>query len=612
MGETNDMIAGSGSRGNITDTTFDKKLKQRGIPSPGGTTLPGLKLQGGRLITDNAAGLADFENFIGTQVGFITAFAETNNATGTWVDSLNATKAQAASLVSLNRPLYWAFPLCHGTAGNGALETLRGDHDETIKAMFAEIITANRPLPGNIFLIRLGWEMNFWSAYPWCRAYITSAQYRALFRKIVNLGRQVDKRIYFDWTPNIRVIGADQKVVDPRDFYPGSSYVDAMGCDAYLRYEIEVPIQGLTPAQTIYNVWDGEWGINALYSYAESMNKPFLIAETGTNGDLTANNGTTGDLYSAHINRLAEFVRSKNVILHGYWNKATPFNCRLSNSQYPATSAAYKAAFDKVAKPWTPSLQFGKELVEWRDASIANSLVMDSTTFLVTSWADQVSGKLAANSASARPTYSATARNNKPGLIADGADDSLIQTDVSNVPGMGKAHTTFMQVYTATGAGNFTYWLADTDATGGGTNTRAVGHNNSNLRLQGGNAGYAGGAIKDIDTSIVITYRDAYSTATAASTVQGSINGATPWSDGQSLPYPSIALTKRVLFGNGASSDGVANRIAGTMQELGTISRTVSIAETNMLHGYLAWKWGTQNLLPANHPYKTAAPTYGG
>lgn len=574
-------------------------------------TLPALRLQGMRLITDDAAGLADAENYLGTQIGFITAFAETNNAAGTWADSLAATRAQITALAPLNRPLYWGFPLCHGTAGNGAAETLRGDFDTTIRTMFQEIVAANRPLPGNYFLIRLGWEMNFWSAYPWCRAFITPAQYIALYRKIVMLARSVDSRLFFDWTPNIRVIGADGKVIDPTQFWPGASWVDVNGTDAYLRYEIETA-NGITPTQTIANVWEGEWGINQLYAFAEAQGKPFLIAETGINGDGTANNGTTGDLYSAHINRLYEFVRSKSVFLHGYWNKASPFNCRLSNNQYAAASAAYKAAFDKVAKPWTPARQFGRELLEHRDASNTASMVMDAGTLLVTSWADQVAGKLAQNTQSARPTYSATARNGLPGVTGDGADDVLIQTDVTNVPATGKAHTTFMQAYTLATAANFTYFLADTDATGGGTQTRAIGHNGGNLRIQSGNAGYAGPAIRPIDASIVVGFRDAYTSPSAAFTVQGSVNGGAPWSDNVTLPNPTMTITKRVLFGNGASTDGVSQRINATLQEQGTVSRVLSLAETQMLHGYLAWKWGNQAALPANHPNKAAAPMYGG
>lgn len=38
--------------------------------------------------------------------------------------------------------------------------------------------------------------------------------------------------------------------------------------------------------------------------------------------------------------------------------------------------------------------------------------------------------------------------------------------------------------------------------------------------------------------------------------------------------------------------------------------RRVSNAERQQIEGYLAWKWGLQELLANNHPYKSAAPMY--
>lgn len=581
-------------------------------PASARPPIPPLRLHGMRLINDNAAGLADAEGYLGTRLGFVTGFAEANNASGTWADSLQATKEQAAALAPLNRPIHWGIPICHGTLGHGAVETLRGDHDATIREMFVVMGNAN---PDEQYLFGgPGWEMNFWSAYPWCRAFITNAQFRALYRKIVTIGRAVDDRWVFDFCPNIRVIASDGKVVDPTQFYPGDAFVDHIDTHAYLRGDIEQTILGLMPAQTIANVWDGEWGINQLTAWAEGRGKMMSMTETGITGDGTANNSATGDLYSAHFNRAYEWFRTGNRLLYGVWNKSTPFNCRLSGAQpqYPVASAAHKAGFDRVAKPWTPALQFGRELIEHRSAKDAALMVMDNSTLLVTSWADRVGGKLASNAASARPTYSATARNGLPGVTGDGADDVLVQADVTAVPVTGKAHTTFLQAFTSAAAANFSYLLADTDTTGGGTQTRAIGHNAGALYLRSGGAGYAGPVIRPSDASIVVAYRDVVLLPAPIVTVQGSVNGGAPWSDNVVLPNPSMTITKRVLFGNGSASDGVSQRIAGTIQEQGTIARIPTPSETQMLHGYLAWEWGTVANLPTRHPFKTSRPTYGG
>lgn len=570
--------------------------------------VPALRLTGVRLPSDDSAGLSAVESWLGKQVGLVISFAETGNASGGWTDSLAATQAQIAALGPLGRSIYWAFPLCHGTAGAGAVETLRGDHDATIKTMFAAIAAA-RPTDPYIF-VRLGWEMNFWSAYPWCRAHLTVAQYIALYRHIVSIGRAVDSRICFDWTPNAYVLGEDGKIVNPTDRYPGDAWVDIVAVDAYLRYEIESTINGLAPLTTINNFWDGEWGINALYAWAQQRGKPFGIAETGINGDGTASNGATGDLYSAHINRLYEFVSSKDVVFHCWWDKSTPFNCRISAGQYPTAASAYRDAFDGIPKAWTPLRQFGRELVEHRDASDVATLSLTGSS--VDAWADKVASKVAAATGSARPTYSATARNGLAGVTGDGADDVLVQTDVVNVPAPGEAMSIFLQVYTAPGAAAFSYYLADSDATGGATNTRAIGHNNGNLRLQANNYGYSGGLVRGIDAGIIISWRAAYNIATRAGTVIGSINGGVPWADNVTMSQAPMTLTKRVLFGNGAAGDAVANRVSATLQEVGTICRPLTARERVYLSGYLAAKWGRQTDLPPGHPFKVSPPTYGG
>ena len=47
----------------------------------------------------------------------------------------------------------------------------------------------------------------------------------------------------------------------------------------------------------------------------------------------------------------------------------------------------------------------------------------------------------------------------------------------------------------------------------------------------------------------------------------------------------------------------------GWIFEFIVVDKLLSTAERQQYEGYLAWKWGTQANLPANHPYKAAAPT---
>ena len=71
----------------------------------------------------------------------------------------------------------------------------------------------------------------------------------------------------------------------------------------------------------------------------------------------------------------------------------------------------------------------------------------------------------------------------------------------------------------------------------------------------------------------------------------------------------------QMVIANGYTSgwlngDGMAVwNYAGTMTEILVTTQTLSTADQQLIEGYLAWKWGTQALLPVGHPYKLAAPT---
>ena len=51
----------------------------------------------------------------------------------------------------------------------------------------------------------------------------------------------------------------------------------------------------------------------------------------------------------------------------------------------------------------------------------------------------------------------------------------------------------------------------------------------------------------------------------------------------------------------------------GYVAEILVYNGTVSDSDRQTMQGYLAWKWGMQNNLPASHPYKSSPPknTYG-
>jgi hypothetical protein len=73
--------------------------------------------------------------------------------------------------------------------------------------------------------------------------------------------------------------------------------------------------------------------------------------------------------------------------------------------------------------------------------------------------------------------------------------------------------------------------------------------------------------------------------------------------------------------GNTSNTDSTSIRIGsiaggffanGDIPELLVFTSAITADEILIVEGYLHWRWGLQGNLPANHPYKNAAPAIGG
>jgi len=71
-----------------------------------------------------------------------------------------------------------------------------------------------------------------------------------------------------------------------------------------------------------------------------------------------------------------------------------------------------------------------------------------------------------------------------------------------------------------------------------------------------------------------------------------------------STPYP-ITLKLQV----GKDRDSASRIWDGDIVEIIIYPVALSSAYRQRVEGYLAWKWGIQDILPAGHPYKASAPT---
>ena len=82
-----------------------------------------------------------------------------------------------------------------------------------------------------------------------------------------------------------------------------------------------------------------------------------------------------------------------------------------------------------------------------------------------------------------------------------------------------------------------------------------------------------------------------------------SING------GQAVSSPASTAFDMTKFSWGYSALASGENWNGLLGEAMVISTALASASQAKLEGYLAWKWGLQGSLPANHPYAAAAPS---
>ena len=187
-------------------------------------------------------------------------------------------------------------------------------------------------------IIRLGWEFNGgW--YPWAAAK-DPANWVNYWRRIVTTMRAVSPTFRFDWCS-----AQGWQQLPPAEVYPGDAYVDIIGRDTYNQsWSPEVT----TPEQRWNELLTGHFGLEWLEQFAQAHNKPMSMPEWGT-GTRPDGHGGGDDAY--FITRMAEWMRSRNLIYHGYWDfPAADFNAKLSNGKQPLAGAAFLAAFRAVPK----------------------------------------------------------------------------------------------------------------------------------------------------------------------------------------------------------------------------------------------------------------------
>jgi len=91
-----------------------------------------------------------------------------------------------------------------------------------------------------------------------------------------------------------------------------------------------------------------------------------------------------------------------------------------------------------------------------------------------------------------------------------------------------------------------------------------------------------------------------------------SLNNINLWSNGSILPVitgTAGTLTRNMFILGKRNVGGFQENMTGNVFEVVQYNSDLGQTSRQQVEGYLAWKWGLQANLPANHPYKNASPT---
>lgn len=267
---------------------------------------------------------------------------------------------------------------------------------------------------------------------------------------------------------------------------------------------------------------------------------------------------------------------------------------------------------------WTPA-DLGASLALWLDADDSSTITLDGSN--VSQWDDK-SGNgfhLSQSSAASQPLYEATGMNSKPALnnltgryMARGTTPMF-----RNVNG-----ATIVAVYQATlplagGISNGMTMFVNSGGSGGPTRFALT------TEPSPGTAGTYSVAGRRLDADSYATVSS--STSLTANPIIWMGNAdyanaqANTWLDGA----PDIVNAAFQTAGSTSNTDslgiGLFSNVDGSldtydntrMGEVLLINATMSTEDRQKLEGYLAWKWGLAENLPADHPYRVDGRLFG-
>ena len=242
-------------------------------------------------------------------------------------------------------------------------------------------------------------------------------------------------------------------------------------------------------------------------------------------------------------------------------------------------------------RPWTPA---NISTALWLDAADASTITLNGGN--VSQWNDKSGNARHATQATAasQPAYTAAGLNGKAVLTFDGSND-LFELSSGIL-----LNDNFTYVYSVYGRPTSAQHSIDV-----GPTTGNVGY---------GNWWFTDSNLYSSLRSTEQTHGSSVATGTFINGLVRNNSGTQAYRNGAAFgtPQGAAATGQSTLNGIGRGSVLGTNFHNGPMAEVIVGRADLSTLDRQKLEGYLAWKWGLTNNLPANHPYKWNGAEFGG
>jgi hypothetical protein len=252
-------------------------------------------------------------------------------------------------------------------------------------------------------------------------------------------------------------------------------------------------------------------------------------------------------------------------------------------------------------KLWRPS-DLGADLALWLDAEDAASITLNGST--VSQWNDKSpNGRHVSQvNGTQQPEYTTGALSNKPVLTFDGVNDVLRRAS-AGLDGLSSVSIFAVMRYITASAEDIPVAVGTANNEG---KVRALYRKST-----GTTQGWAGWSRDVDDSAYSCDIGGGYHIFAGWNTSLIADNNIVIARDGLSTVYTNTngnLLPTVDGLGIGELVGSTTRYTNASIAEVVILPVAVTVTQQRLIEGYLAWKWGLEANLPADHPYKTTPP----